>query len=103
MTVSEEIELARKDGYKRVWLTNDYVVLCAELFLDENESWKNTQIAPYVIEEHADENVIGKSKHPYSSDTIMLSVIRRPDLQANACNRCIRDLSYKKHNPVLTR
>ena len=93
-TVKDAINEAKNSGYRRVWLVNDSrISLLAELYIKNGEKWMNSTIAPFVIKEYENENVLKQMQHPYQKDTWMIFVEYSKVLQENARNKCLAYLT----------
>lgn len=92
MILAQALADAKNKGYKRAWLTTDnHAVLCAELWFEWTDSWKNMGLSPYVVEEYKNVPVLIMTEHPTQHDTMMLDVEYQFELHNRARERCLQD------------
>ena len=97
MTVSQAMEQAKKDGYKRVWLTNDFAFLRADIALGEEDEWQNSGIGPYMIREYADVKVEKQLANPYQKEKVlMLDVKDNEELSKSAREKYRADIEKRR-------
>ena len=93
----KDVITKQKAKFRRMWLVNTTgKALLAEVFFNEEEQWKNMTIAPFVIKEYEQEEVIQFHTHPYYSDTVMIYVHYSKNLQDTAYEKCLAAINNEE-------
>lgn len=100
-TVRQAVQLARDGGYERVMLLDTTKgILMTEYFLSAENQWKNRTIAPFVIEEFADQQVEQTLQHPTQPDTFMIFTPFDQARQWRAANKCRDQIKANRKSRV---
>lgn len=97
LTVSQAIEQAKRDGYKRIWLTNDFAFLRADVAISGDVDWQNSGIGTYMIREYSDAKVKKQLANPYQKEkTLMIDVEDNEELSKSAREKYRADIEERR-------